>query len=213
MEPRMVRMRGVRAPTVEPRTPRTPYKGCAAGYAVGGASLAPPAHRWPPPGGGGWSATSGKPQQRRRTQPSPPSLLGLSRYPTRTPPAAPGHLDTHTRRPAGRNGPPTGRADGHQGRCPPTLEPTRPSGVPPRRLDGGSPLVVPPRGASRPHNPRPTGPPRGSGAAAPGGALRAIDPSARPRLGPALAGAAFGGISCLTWLPPRVSDGRPSWMM
>jgi hypothetical protein len=38
------------------------------------------------------------------------------------------------------------------------------------------------RGASRPQKPRPTGPPRGSGAAAPGGALRAIDPSARPRL-------------------------------
>jgi hypothetical protein len=27
------------------------------------------------------------------------------------------------------------------------------------------------------------------------------------------AGAAVGGISCLTWLPLRVSDGRPSWMM
>jgi hypothetical protein len=31
-------------------------------------------------------------------------------------------------------------------------------------------------------------------------------------LGRAAAGAACGGISCLTWLPPTVSDGRPSWM-
>src|SRR5215208_6854406 len=36
--------------------------------------------------------------------------------------------------------------------------------------------VMPPRGASRPQEPRPTSPPRGSGAAAPSGALRAIDP-------------------------------------
>jgi hypothetical protein len=36
------------------------------------------------------------------------------------------------------------------------------------------------RGASRPQEPRPTGPPRGSGAARPQGALRAIDPSAWP---------------------------------
>jgi hypothetical protein len=37
-----------------------------------------------------------------------------------------------------------------------------------------------PRGASRPQTPRLTGPPRGSGAAAPEGALRAIDSTARP---------------------------------
>jgi hypothetical protein len=41
---------------------------------------------------------------------------------------------------------------------------------------------VPLRGASQPQKPRLTGPPRGSGAAAPQGALRAIDSSARPRL-------------------------------
>jgi hypothetical protein len=38
-----------------------------------------------------------------------------------------------------------------------------------------------PRGASRPQKPRPTSPPRGSGAARPSGALRAIDSSACPR--------------------------------
>jgi hypothetical protein len=37
-----------------------------------------------------------------------------------------------------------------------------------------------PRGASRPQTPRPTSPPRGSGAARPQGALRAIDASACP---------------------------------
>jgi hypothetical protein len=49
------------------------------------------------------------------------------------------------------------------------------------------------------------GPPRGSGAAAPSGALRAIDASARPRswrtFGPRRLAAA---ISSLPWLPPRV---------
>jgi hypothetical protein len=44
-------------PTVEPRTPRTPiripYKGCAAGCAVGGANPAPAVDRWRPAGGGG----------------------------------------------------------------------------------------------------------------------------------------------------------------
>jgi hypothetical protein len=49
-----------------------------------------------------------------------------------------------------------------------------------------------PRGASRPQQPRPTGPPRGSGAAAPSGALRAIDRRGRVLGGPA-ARAAFGG--------------------
>jgi hypothetical protein len=35
----------------------------------------------------------------------PPSLLRLSRYPTRTPSAGSGHLLTRTLRPAGRSGP------------------------------------------------------------------------------------------------------------
>jgi len=57
-----------------------------------------------------------------------------------------------------------------------------------------------PRGASRPHNPRPTGPPRGSGAAAAGGALRAIDPSARPRL-----------LADLRSAPPSAAISSPPW--
>jgi hypothetical protein len=51
----------------------------------------------------------------------------------------------------------------------------------PHRPGPPFPLAVPPRGASRPQTPRPTSPPRGSGAAAPQGALRAIDSTARPR--------------------------------
>jgi hypothetical protein len=54
MEPRMARMRGVRAP--HRRTAHTahpPIRGCAAGCAVGGANPAPPAHRSPPRPGGG----------------------------------------------------------------------------------------------------------------------------------------------------------------
>jgi hypothetical protein len=54
MEPRMARMRGVRAP--HRRTAHTahpPIRGCAAGCAVGGANPASPAHRWSPAGGGG----------------------------------------------------------------------------------------------------------------------------------------------------------------
>ena len=51
----------------------------------------------------------------------------------------------------------------------------------PHRPEAGSPVVRPPRGASRPQNPRPTSPPRGSGADRPQGALRAIDSSACPR--------------------------------
>jgi hypothetical protein len=87
----------------------------------------------------------------------------------------------------------------------PTLDPTPATRVPPPCLEAGSSLVLPPRGASRPQKPRPTGPPRGSGAAAPQGALRAIDSSARPRLWADLTvRAAYGGIPCLIWLPRRV---------
>ena len=57
-------------PAVEPRSPRTPYWGCAAGCPVGGASLAPPAHRWSPSAGGGVVRLNGESQQRRRTAPS-----------------------------------------------------------------------------------------------------------------------------------------------
>jgi hypothetical protein len=51
----------------------------------------------------------------------------------------------------------------------PTSFPTRPGCVPPRRPEARSPLVMPPRGASRPRFLRPTSPPRGSGAARPSG--------------------------------------------
>jgi Nuclease-related domain len=75
------------------------------------------------------------------------------------------------------------------------LIPTRITGVPSRGPVEVSPLVIPPRGASRPQEPRPTGPPRGSGAATPQGALRAIDPcgAAAPWGGPVVR-AACGGI-------------------
>jgi hypothetical protein len=49
------------------------------------------------------------------------------------------------------------------------------------RWPSASALVSPLRGASRPQKPRPTGPPRGSGASARQGALRAIDPFRRSR--------------------------------
>jgi hypothetical protein len=54
MEPRMARMRGVRAP--HRRTAHTahpPIRGCAAGCAVGGANAAPRARRWVTGGWGG----------------------------------------------------------------------------------------------------------------------------------------------------------------
>ena len=79
------------------------------------------------------------------------------------------------------------RAQAHRGRgcwtptSTPTSTSTRARCVPLPGWTAASPLAVPPRGASRPQKPRPTSPPRGSGAAAPSGALRAIDPSARPR--------------------------------
>jgi hypothetical protein len=66
MEPRRVRMRGVRAPTVEPRTPRTPLYG---GAGWGARSAGPPpradapvSHPWV---GEGWSADSGEPRPGR----------------------------------------------------------------------------------------------------------------------------------------------------
>src|SRR6266508_3570 len=70
------------------------------------------------------------------------------------------------------------------GRWPPWQPPCHSPWHSPRHRWRGVPLPAYPhlswsgplRGASRPHKPRPTGPPRGSGAAAPSGALRAIDP-------------------------------------
>jgi hypothetical protein len=87
----------------------------------------------------------------------------------------------------------------------PTLIPTRATRVPPRRLDGGSPLVMPPRGASRPHKPRPTGPPQGerSGQAERMRFARLIQRPVRVLGGPAVR-AAFGGNLSLSCLPPRV---------
>ena len=119
----------------------------------------------------------------------------LSRYPTRTPSVVSGHVQTRSRRPAARSGPLTGPARGLRGRCLPTLERMRDLRRPWRTLlPAGRPIPpgYAPRGASRPQQPRPTGPPRGSGAAAPSGALRAIDRRGRVLGGPA-ARAAFGG--------------------
>jgi hypothetical protein len=64
----------------------------------------------------------------------------------------------------------------------PTSFPTRWGGVPLLSCVAASAQVMPPRGASRPQKPRPTGPPRGSGASARQGALRAIDSFRRSRL-------------------------------
>jgi hypothetical protein len=55
------------------------------------------------PWGVGWSAADGGSGQRPRTV--PPSPVGLSRYPTRTPSVVPGHVPDRIRRPAGRSGP------------------------------------------------------------------------------------------------------------
>jgi hypothetical protein len=106
-EPRRPRMRGVRAP--HRRTAHTahpPVRGCGVVCAVGGANPTSPAHRSAPVPGGGWSAAGGEPPHRRGNGTTPvhaPS--GLSRYPTRTPSAAFGHVDTRARAAAGRSGP------------------------------------------------------------------------------------------------------------
>jgi hypothetical protein len=67
---------------------------------------------------------------------------------------------------------------------PPGIRPGNPPGIPPAPDGGGHPSPlgrilpghVPFGGAGGPPPPGPRGPPRGSGAAAPGGALRVIDP-------------------------------------
>jgi hypothetical protein len=98
-QPRRPRMRGVRAP--HRRTAHTahpPIRGCAAGCAVGGANPGPPAHRSPLLPGGGWSASSGEPRRRCGNGTTPTHAPArLSRYPTRTPAAAFGHVDTRIR--------------------------------------------------------------------------------------------------------------------
>src|SRR5215218_2173265 len=92
---------------------------------------------------------------------------------------------TRKRRSAGRSGPLTGPARGPQAAPVPALKPIRTYAGPWRtRATAGRSILAghAPRGASRPQNPQPTGPLGGSGAAAPHGALRAIDSTARPRL-------------------------------
>jgi hypothetical protein len=128
MEPRMARMRGVRAP--HRRTAHTahpPVRGCAVGCAVGGATLGPPAQRCPASGGGGWSATNGEPQQRRRTTCSCPLTWGCHVIRRERPQPFPG-TSTPTpaalRPPAGRSRPPTGRCDDGLSRHP--QDPDRP---------------------------------------------------------------------------------------
>jgi hypothetical protein len=159
----MARMRGVRAP--QRRTAPTahpPIRGCAAGCAVGGASPEPPAHRWSPSSGGGVV----RPQRQAALPPwwwhhpaRAPSPM--SRYPTRTPLAAPGHVHTRTRLRTGPSGPLTGRTgviragasyDAGRYAC---------HWRTPRPLDGRDTAGHTPRGASRLHRPRPTGPPWG----------------------------------------------------
>jgi hypothetical protein len=128
MEPRMARMRGVRAP--HRRTAHTahpPVRGCAVGCAVGGATLGPPAQRCPASGGGGWSATNGEPQPGRRTTRSCPLTWGCHVIRRERPQPFPG-TSTPTpaalRAPAGRSRPPTGRCDDGLSRHP--QDPDRP---------------------------------------------------------------------------------------
>jgi hypothetical protein len=71
-----------------------------------------------PPDGGGWSANNCESSQRccngttpTHHEPAPQ----VSRYPAGTAPAAPGHVDTRTRRRTGPSGPSMGGADGHPG--------------------------------------------------------------------------------------------------
>ena len=113
----------------------------------------------------------------------------------------------HTRAPPADASPAGGQASSRRpvGARPwPGRDPTHATCVPPRRPEGGSSLVMPLRDASRPQELRPTGPPRGSGAATPSGALRAIDSSARPRSGGPVVRAACGSSLSLTWLPRGV---------
>jgi hypothetical protein len=146
---------------------RTPLIG---GCAVGGAN---PCRRRTGrhPGRGGVVRRSREPRQRHRIAPSLQPAGRLSRYPTRTPSAVSGHaLRPAAARPAARSGPLTGPARGLRGRLP-SLRWSRCEATP-------ALAYLSPAG-----RPIPAGyVPRGSGAAAPHGALRAIDASARPRL-------------------------------
>ena len=131
--------------------------------------LAPPRRGPRRPPGGGWSAAGGGLDHRPRT--APPSPVGLSRYPTRTPSAVSGHLHTRTRRPAGRSGPLTGPARGLRADALPTLSRCGTYAGPwrtLRRTDDPFPLVMPLVGqwsahadrmpaAGRPHPSRSTG--------------------------------------------------------
>jgi hypothetical protein len=95
MEPCMARMRGVRAPYRRTaHTAHPPIRGCAVGCAVGGANLAPTAHR-PAGGGGGVVRHQRRAAAAVQDRTIPHACTRLSRYPTRTPPAGSGHVHTH----------------------------------------------------------------------------------------------------------------------
>jgi hypothetical protein len=175
MEPRRARMRGVRAP--HRRTAHTahpPIRGCAAGCAVGGANPAPRRTGWVALGwgrGGPLTAAS-RDSGTGPHRPYPPPLRGCHVIQRERPQPFPACPDPH---------PPVcgpqRAADGPEGlswRFGPSLRFER------RR--GPTPTLAYPAPTRRLRSCW-SCPLRGSGAAAPIGALRAIDPSARPRLG------------------------------
>jgi hypothetical protein len=178
-EPRTARMRGVRAPYRRTAHPAPPDRGCAAGCAVGGPTPRPRRTGGHPPRGRGGPLTAASPGSAAGPHhPSQPTGR-LSRYPTRTPSAVSGHADTRKRRSAGRSRLFTGPARDPQAAAhAPTLKPIWTYAGPwriGRRQEDPFPLVMPPRGASRPQTRGRLAPLWGSGAAGPSGALRAID--------------------------------------
>jgi hypothetical protein len=144
-------------------TAHPPTRGCAAGCAVGGANLAPPAHRSPPAGGGGGPPAAASYATAVATAPPSPSAHApspVSRYPTRTPAAVPG-MSTPRPPPCGPQRAIHGPGRRSSGRMPVYAGPY--AGHPRTPLAAGGPVPAgrPPRGASRPQRPRLTGPPRG----------------------------------------------------
>ena len=95
-----------------PRTPRAPYRG--AGSRAGSGGLTAARFAGASPGqvggrldrhqGGGWSATNRVFRHRCGYNTSARAPSGLSRYPTRTPSAVSGHVNTRTRAAAAGSG-------------------------------------------------------------------------------------------------------------
>jgi hypothetical protein len=185
-------------------------RGCAAGCAVGGANIAPPAHPSPPaPGRGGPPPTASR--DSAAVSHHPPCLAGAvtlsdenarSRFRACVQPAPAG-----LRPAAGRS-----RARPGVSERMPSLRWSRwETYAGPWRtlLPAGRPIPAgyAPRGASRPQQPRPTGPPTGewSGQTERMRFARLIHRPVRVLGGPA-ARAACGGNLSLTWLPRMVGD-------